>query len=263
MSDYITTFEHLSDDVIMIVFEELDVYYLNQAFKYLNHRLNTILSDIRLRFYHLDISIVPQEHHNHYLTTILPNICNHLVRLKICRTDFQLDLTNYSFTHLKYLIQDMEYSIDDFYKLLSHLISIRSLTIDYICRANDDNGPSLNNLHYISLSNLHYLNLTIINLKFEDLSRILKQASNLRTLIIHGNIYDHKYLNSDIWKEFICNYLSQLKKFELTFQCTDYSRILEFRKKLIQDVYWLSKKDQFKVNIYPFFMLEHSTLRIH
>ncbi|CAF0744625.1 unnamed protein product [Didymodactylos carnosus] len=82
MSDNVTTFEDLSDELCMDIYEYLDAYQLFDAFQGLNYRFNHILNDNRLRL-HSDSNNISDEKFNEYWKYFLPSICDRLTSLTL------------------------------------------------------------------------------------------------------------------------------------------------------------------------------------
>jgi hypothetical protein len=73
--------ETFPDELFFEIFDRLSSIELYQTFYGLNHRLNTILNDFRLRFRDNISSLNLKEFH-FYIQNILPQITNRLISFK-------------------------------------------------------------------------------------------------------------------------------------------------------------------------------------
>ncbi|CAF1051472.1 unnamed protein product [Didymodactylos carnosus] len=238
MSDNVTCFEQLSDDVLMLIFEELDAYHLHKAFNCLNERFMNIVNDSRLRLSSTTavVRVDPKSFYQH--------VQHQLISLRV---HIIFDLTFfYDLSQLRSLWIS-SCSVEDLFRLLSRVWpKLCYLTVNCLDRIEKS-------LFIIQeLSNLCYLKFNNIHAPFRYLITMFKFMPNLIKFSIIGKLCSNymEDCNDDDTSKHVP--LLKLKRFhyKLTIRCRKcIQQFFELRAIYDKETYWIcNQKTIYKNN---------------
>lgn len=152
-----STFEDLSDDILMDIFDALHPpVYIYHSFYNLNHRLNGIIRDSRL-LVSLDLThLVNPSNFAYHCQIMLPNMFKQLISLRLSNEPKLYEQLNIFLQHLHLRcfqslrqLSLIQISFDQLRRMLADILSLKSLRRLHIDMF-DGSGISLNELHSIS-----------------------------------------------------------------------------------------------------------------
>ena len=205
-----TTLESLANELLLDIFDYLDVVPLFQAFQGLNSRLNTLIFD-RVPAYHLDDQFTSKCDFDIIFQEYLSSIVDRVVSLRLSNADQQIveDFPLRQFVGLKSLsscrIRSVE-TVNEILAVLPHLPNLTQLKLidcyvpyeDAIlsimnqiwslpklnyCSVDTYFGRALDvNALTVTSTSLEYLGIEIAELPFNELIHLLQQTPRLRNL---------------------------------------------------------------------------------
>ncbi|CAF1348554.1 unnamed protein product [Didymodactylos carnosus] len=250
-----TLLEHLSNELLISVFEYLDAVHLYHAFSDLNTRFNQILNDSLIRLY-FDSNNV-RDYRDHY---IFNRINRHqIITLTITSGRFLAYLKFYisTFINLQSIIFNSTNHSQDFLSELEPLGKLRTLVVrntlnecEFVRRIvfenelpqlrkfiyipkvqhhyvehvglNDTTRNASNNLEYMKIQNVHSSNLAVFlrkssNLKYLNVSITdTLETGVLSSKLIYLNINLFRTTYDNLYQLLHLSSLLNLKKFELS-----------------------------------------------
>ncbi|CAF1562187.1 unnamed protein product [Didymodactylos carnosus] len=239
--------DDLSDDVLMLIFEKLDIIVLHAAVKNVNHRFNRILTDKRLRFYS-NTSAITQDKLEYYRRNSLTTMITDFSHNNTVKFNLQY-LFNSKMTKIERLTLQI-CVIQDLIDILPYLpelqyLNIKDLNMDYLKYTDDA-------LHNISLMRLTCLILNITPLQFSTLKKFLECMPILRKLTISGQCFPpcDECFDTEQWKRLSSTSLPKLEHFHLALRARYTPQLDELKKTFEKDEYWTTIIRKSKIILY-------------
>jgi len=158
---------------------------------------------------------------------------------------------NEQFSTIEHLVIDHECTFKELFAILSYTPQLRRFAVTGRCE-----NPGFESRLPLKLLNLMSITFAVCNVKFDEFKKFIRSLGcKLTVLYFYNDCQDINYLDANQWKEFIMEYLPQLKKFKF-----EYNRFLhsendcpihpEDLNEFISS-FWIQRKLYVQVEMYP------------